>query len=173
MADLLARSPGAGRFPIAAGAARAAEVPWAPLHAVTPLSGREEDVRAALGAWPDPGRWVQAEGRRVAWSGRGQAFVAGALPDLPGAAVTDLSDAWCRVALSGPAAGDVLARLAPVDAAAMAPGTCARTLLGHMNAMILRDEAGGERMAFRSMAGTLAHDLSRAMRAVAARMAAH
>ena len=172
MADLVARSPGAGHFPIAAGACRAVEAPWTEVHAVAPLSGREDEARAALGVWPEPGRWTRVGDRRVAWSGRGQAFVLGGVPDLPGAAVAEQSDAWCRVILSGPGAGEVLARLAPVDAAAMAPGEAVRTLLGHMGALILRTDEGWELMVFRSMAGTLAHDLGRAMRGVAARLAA-
>ena len=172
MTELAARGPGAGRFPIAAGAARAEEAPWTGIHAVAPFAGREDEVRAALGGWPEPGRWIEAGDRRIAWSGLGQALVLGDVPEVPGAAVVDQSDAWCRVVLAGPGAGDVLARLAPVDAAAMGPGEAARTLLGHMNALILRTEEGWELMVFRSMAGTLAHDLGRSMRGVAARLAA-
>lgn len=172
MADLIARSPGAGLFPIAAGGTALAECAWTPIHAVSPFRGREDAVRRALGGWPAPNRWTQAEGRRIAWSGRGQAFVLGEMPDLPDAAVAEQSDACCRVILSGPGAGDVLARLTPIDAAAMAPGEAARSLVGHMPALILRTDEGWELMAFRSMAGTLAHDLGRAMRGIAARMAA-
>ncbi len=171
MDDLTATRPGAGHFPIVAAGTVAAEADWTPIHSAAPLDGGADGVADALGGWPEPGRWIDAGGRRIAWSGRGQAMILGAAPDLPGAALTDQSDAWCRVALTGPGAADVLARLVPVDAAAMAPGDAARTLVGHMMGLVLRTEAGFEIMVFRSMAGTLAHDLGRAMRAVAARRA--
>ena len=173
MADLSQATPGAGHFPLQSAGSRAVEAPWASLHAVFPLAGHADAVRGAFGGWPEPNRWIDADGRRLAFSGRGQAFVLGELPGgLEGAAVAAQSDAWCRVHLSGPAAAEVLARLTPVDVAAMAPGEAARTLLGHMSAHLLREEAGWELMVFRSMAGTLAHDLGRAMRMVAARRAA-
>ena len=100
-------------------------------------------------------------------------MVEGARPEgLDGlAAVTDQSDAWIVVRLEGAGAEDVLARLVPIDlrGRAFPQDSAARTLLGHMSVGIVRVPGGFEIRAFRSMAGTLAHELGRAMRAVAAR----
>ena len=174
MADLAARSAGAGLFPIEAGSARAAEVVPAGLWSVMPHRGRAGEVAAALPCgWPEPGRVAEGGGVRAIWFGREAAMVTGARPEgLEGlAAVTDQADAWVVVRLSGPAAEDVLARLVPIDLGARAfpEGSAARTLLGHMSVGLLRAEGAFEILAFRSMAGTLAHEMGRAMRAVAAR----
>ena len=177
MGDLAARSAGAGQFPIEAGGARAAEIAPGGLWSVMPFRGRTEAVGRALPCgWPEAGRVVEAGGLRAIWFGREAAMVSGARPEgLDGlAAVADQSDAWVAVRLDGPAAGEVLARLVPIDLRerAFPEGAAARTQLGHMSVSILRAAGGGfEIRAFRSMAGTLAHELGRAMRAVAARRA--
>ncbi len=91
------------------------------------------------------------------------------------AALTDQSDAWAMVRLEGAAAEDVLARLVPVDLrqSVFKRGHTARTMLQHMAVSITR--ISGEAfliLAFRSMAGTLVHDLETAMKGVAARRGA-
>ena len=77
---------------------------------------------------------------------------------------------WCRS--RGDNAVDVLARLVPVDLrdAAMKRGHSIRTQVLHMSASVTK--LGTDHfqiMVFRSMAGTLVHDLKRAMAAVASR----
>ena len=67
---------------------------------------------------------------------------------------------------------DILARLVPIDLRdqAFPDGAAARTLFGHMTAVLMRlGPEHYEVMVFRSMAGTLAHDLKDAMESVAAR----
>ena len=69
-------------------------------------------------------------------------------------------------------AGQPLARLTPLDLrpSAFAVGTVARTVINHMQALILRGAVDGFEIAvFASMAGTLHHELTEAMRLVAAR----
>ena len=86
--------------------------------------------------------------------------------------MVDQSDAWAVVRLTGEGGADALARLVPVDMrlSAFGGGATVRTQLGHMNASITRLEAQTFMIAvFRSMAGTLVHDLARALEAVAAR----
>ena len=118
------------------------------------------------------------EGRRALWWARGMAMVTGPRPEgLKGlAAVTEQSGAWVRVALTGEGAGDALARLVPVDLrpAVLPPGAVRRTLIGHIAGAVVgadgdHEIGGHEIWAPRSMAGTLAHDLARAMGMVAAR----
>lgn len=103
-----------------------------------------------------------------------QALVIGVLPDLSGlAAVTEQADAWAVLHLTGPSVVDVLARLVPIDLrpATFKKGHTARTLVGHMTASITRVNGDTfEVMVMRSMADTLAHELSEAAKGVAARM---
>ena len=72
--------------------------------------------------------------------------------------------------LTGPAAAEVLARLVPIDLdpAAFPPGRVARTMLGHMMAVLIATPDGYDILVMRSFTDTAAHDLSTAMRSVAA-----
>lgn len=180
MARLVALSPCAGLLPLTAGSVTLTEVDPGPVWSVAPFAGKSAEVgkvlESALGLpFPAPGTSHFGKGARTLWTGRGRALVIGA--DLPAglgalAAVTDQTDAAAVVLMEGAGTEAVLARLVPVDLrpAAFGPGRTARTLVGHMQAQVTRDPAGGiEIMVMRSMAGTLVHDLSRAMAAVAAR----
>lgn len=172
MAELEARSAGADVFPVAVGDLRAAERVPGPLWSVMPLAGA--DAGGLLGCdWPVPGRVVEGAGMRAIWFGRDAVMVEGPRPaGLEGrAAVVDQGDAWCVVRLEGRRAEDVLARLVPLDLRdrAFPDGSVARTLVGHVSAAVLRRGAEFELWVFRSMAVTLAHELGRAMRGVAAR----
>jgi sarcosine oxidase subunit gamma len=126
-------------------------------------------------ALPPPNRSSGKDGARALWFGRDCALLVGPQPDASlakTAALTDQSDAWAAVTLRGAGAEDVLARLVPVDlrAAHFKRGHTARSQLGHMQASITR--VGRDSfliLVFRSMAGTLLHDLKEAMEGVAAR----
>jgi heterotetrameric sarcosine oxidase gamma subunit len=167
-------------LPLTAGDATLAALPPAPRAAVAPFAGRREAVSHALRAWtgaglPEPGRMEGA----IAWSGIGQWLVTGREPGevaerLHGlAAVTDQSDAWAGLRLTGGAAAEVLARLAPLDLhpSAFAPGAAARTLLRHVPLLMSRGETGFDLLVPRSYAGAAVEDLVRAMRLVAGRAA--
>lgn len=174
MADLAARPAGAGAFPLEAGGLRAAAVEPGPLWLVMPYPDRVAAVAGRLGGlWPEPGRSAEGGGRRALWWGREAALVEGPPPEGLGdlAAVVAQSDAWCVARLEGEGAEDALARLVPIDLRprAFAEGAVARTLLGHVAVGIARRGGALEIWAPRSMAGTVAHDLGRAMRGVAAR----
>lgn len=128
----------------------------------------------ALGlAMPEPNSFAEKKGARIIWTGREQAFLTGAdCPALEGAAVTDQTDGWTVLALTGAGAVDVLARLVPMDLrlAAFPVGGALRTQLNHMNVIILRTgDHAFEIMAFRSMARTAWHELEAAMQMLAAR----
>jgi sarcosine oxidase subunit gamma len=154
----------------------------APIWAVMPYRGKAEALSKALDkahgvGFPDPGAVLAAGDVRIAWSGLDQAFLMGAVPDAKlaaHAALTDQSDAWTNLVLEGAAVRDVLARWTPVDLSrpACPPGSARRTLVGHMSALILHSEGDRfEVLVFRSMAATAVHEMTRAMRAVAARAA--
>ena len=173
MVDLSPTSPVAGLLPVSHGTARLSEVTHASILSIAPYDGAEAAVskalEAAIGArLPAVGRSVEGVKCEVLWTGRGQYFVLGrALPHLD-AAVTDQSDAWACVALDGAEAEAVMARLCPLDLRALKEGHVARSLIGHMQAIIIRRANGYELMVFRSMAQTLVHEVARIMRSVAA-----
>jgi sarcosine oxidase subunit gamma len=180
VAELITRTPAQGLVPVAAPGALLTEAAPAPIWSVAPFRGQGAALSAALERahglpLPAPGTMHAKGALRVAWAGRDMAFLMGATPDAAlaaHAALTDQSDGWAHLVLEGSAARDVLARLVPIDLAPVScpAGAARRTLLGHMAALILHP--GGDRfemLVFRSMAGSAVQDLTRAMRAVAAR----
>lgn len=178
MVELKAQSPCAGLLPLEIGGVTVAEVDLGVLTSVSAFD--EEATSKALQkahgmALPASGRATGKEGARCIWFGLREVLLAGPAPDATlakSAAVVDQSDGWACVTVSGEKAVDVLARLVPVDLreTTFKRGHTVRTQVLHMNASITR--LGADRiliLVFRSMAGTLVHDLKQAMEAVAAR----
>jgi heterotetrameric sarcosine oxidase gamma subunit len=130
-------------------------------------------LRDAGFAIPGPGRSAAHAGGRLLWSGRGQAMLAGPAPDsIPGVAMTDQTGAWAILRLEGAGAEAVLSRLTPLDLRGFADQGTARSLVGHMNALIHRDGAAWEVWVFRSMTGSAVQEVVHAMRSVDARSGA-
>jgi sarcosine oxidase subunit gamma len=178
--ELRAISPFDGALPVSIGALSLVEVELGHLTSIAPFKGRLEAASTALMsahglAFPAANRVTASGNARAIWFGRDMALLVGAAPDprlASVAALTDQSDAWAAVSLSGKGAEDVLARLVPVDLRAthFKEGHTVRSLLGHMNASVTRTSPESFLiLVFRSMAGTLAHDITEAMEAVAAR----
>ena len=176
MPELIAKSALEGRS-LSLGGVSLAELEVGPITSIAVLPGGAKAVAKGLKglglAMPEPLSFAEKKGVRIAWTGREQAFLIGAeAPALEGAAVTDQSDGWTVLALSGPAAVDVLARLIPMDLrlSACPVGRVLRTQVNHMNAVILRTgDYAFEIMIFRSMARTAWHELETATHMVAAR----
>ena len=180
MASLIEKSACDGLLPISIGGLTLTQAPPARIASVAPFNGREKAVVAALKAlglaWPAPGRCLAKGDAAILWSGRGQAFLLnGDTAGLAGiAAVTDQTDGWAALRLSGPGHADALARLVPLDLrpAAFPPGSTARSGLGHMMAVFRRLSPDAvEIMVFRSMAATAVHEITVAMQSVTARHA--
>lgn len=180
MAELIALSPAGAALPKTIGGVSLTEAAFVPMTGISPHAGEVAQVSAALEAahgvaLPGPGRMVSGTGAEVLWFGRNRWLLVGAAPGeglAAHAALTDQSDAWVTVEVTGAKGPEVLARLVPVDlrAAIFAEGSVVRTELYHMQAAIARTGAETLRvMCFRSMAGTLVHDLVTAAEAVAAR----
>ncbi len=180
MAELLAKTPCSGLVPVTHGAVTLDEVAVGPITSLAPYRGQRAALSSALTetvglGWPEPGRSTANGDARLVWTGRDQAFLLGAAPDArlgDFAAITDQSDGWAVLRIAGAGVEDVLARLMPIDLAPdrFAPGHAARTLCGHMTVSVLRlDTQAVQIMGFRSMAGTLVHELETAMAAVEAR----
>ena len=178
MSSLASLSPCAGHLPIRHGGLVLTEAMPARITQIAPLRDRDAELSAALRTmglgWPAPGRSHVRGEAGCLWSGRGQAFLVNADPaPLTGlAAIVDQSDGWAVMRLSGPGADEALARLVPVDLAGLARGQVARSLLGHMMALLRRTGAQElEVWVFRSMAATAVHEIGTAMRSLAARAA--
>lgn len=178
MTDLKAKRPLDGYDKIIGDTRIVALVPGR-VTSVAPYPGSDTDtVLGALGLrFPAPGETYASGRSRIVWAGRQLAFLIDAEPPeglSEVAALTDQSDGWVWVHVTGPGAADALARLCPLDLrpAAFATGTSAKSLIGHMQALILRtSKTGFELAVFASMADTLRHELEAAARAVAARQA--
>ena len=179
VAELIAKGPLAGLLPLTIGGLELASVDPGPMFSLQPYPGKAAALSKALKkahgvVFPGPGESHEAKGVRVLWSGREQAFLLG-VPADPAlatlAAVTDQSDGWAMMALRGPGAGDVLARLCPLDLrlAAFGVGQVARSQLQHVAALIVRVDDGFQIMVMRSFAATAVHEIETAMKGVAAR----
>mgnify|MGYP001386823480 FL=1 len=176
MPELIAKSALEGRS-LTLGTVTLAEVEVGPITSVAVFPGGAKAVAKGLKTlgltMPDPNTFTEKKDVRIVWTGRDQAFLmGGAPPDLEGAALTDQSDGWAVLGLSGAAAVDVLARLVPVDLrlAAFPVGRAIRTQLNHMNVVILRvGDHAFEILVFRSMARTAWHELETTTHMVAAR----
>ncbi|MGI1660623.1 sarcosine oxidase subunit gamma [Palleronia sp. KMU-117] len=179
MADLTRTPPFDGAsLPLALGESRLEALTAGIILAIAPYPGHEDDAARALGAFPTPGDCLTLGGGRLVWAGRAVAFLFD--PDDPSeevvarrlaglAAVTEQSDGWVGLRLSGADAPEVLARLVPLDLAGMPDGTSARSVLNHAPLLLVRRDGAFEMWSFRSMAGTILHEVEGAMRAVAAR----
>jgi sarcosine oxidase subunit gamma len=125
---------------------------------------------------PEPLRFAEKKDAKIVWTGRDQAFLMGGeAPAMEGAAVTDQSDGWAVLSVSGAGVADVLARWVPIDLrlAVFPVGRAVRTQLNHMNVVILRvGDHAFEVMVFRSMARTAWHEIETAMHMVSARSGA-
>ena len=181
MADLAVTPPLSGQaLPLALGPAVLAGLPETARFSIAPYRGRATAVAEAIGGLPEPGRWADRASGRILWAGLDLWLVEGEgavqlaqAAGAAGAAVTDQSDAWAGMMLSGAAAGEVLARLVPVDVepAVLPAGRVARSLLNHVPCLLVAVEGGFEIRVPRSYARTAVHDLVEAMRSVAARAA--
>ena len=171
MVDLVAKTPCAGLLPLTHGDITLRELNYGAVFSVSPFNGKSAAVSKALqqsigAGLPDIGRVLAGASGEVIWTGQGQYFVrAVKLPKLP-AAISEQSDGWACVALEGEGAFDVLARLCPLNMRTMEEGDVARSLVGHMSAIIIIRSDGVDLMVFRSMAATLVHELDRVMRSV-------
>lgn len=175
MAKLIAKPALEADLPIIAGGVALSMPDVGTITALAPYDDAAlgKALKAAHGmTFPKPGRVSAGKGgARCVWSGRGQAFLIGPAPDATlaaHAALSAQSDGWVTFRLEGPGAADVLARLCPLDLRGFGKGRAARSELAHMMALITGDAAGFDIMVFRSMAQTALHDLTRAMKSVAA-----
>ncbi|WP_425071986.1 sarcosine oxidase subunit gamma [Sagittula sp. S175] len=183
MVDLNARSAAHGLTPVTHGTCSLTEAPARTMTSLMPFQGQvqalTDALRKAYGVtFPAPGQCLTEGDTTIVWTGRGQAFLIGPAPDdalTPHAALTDQTDGWVTLDLTGDDARHVLARLIPVEFSpgAFPPEACARTQLQHAHILLHRIENGFRIRGFRSMARTIVHEIADAMAAVAARASVH
>jgi heterotetrameric sarcosine oxidase gamma subunit len=174
--DLIPKTPAKAMKVYSSGPATLCEISLGEATSIAPFKGQDAAVETALGVkLPKVGKSTSRAGQEVVWFSQGQFLALGF--DVPAgvtglAALTDQSDAWCALELTGEGAEDVLARLVPVDlrATKFKAGHALRSQLGHMPLHITHLKSGGFRLlSFRSMAGTMVHEIQRAMDHLAAR----
>ena len=185
MADhRLEEAPPLGGFAQKAKGARLLEESGVAMAAVTIRNGREKAFAKAFAKAfgrvpPGPARAVAARGRTAVASAQGQflvsmetapaellAFLEKAFAST--ATVTDQSDGWARLTLTGPRSVETLERLAMVDLSdeAFDVGSAARTVFEHCTAILVRERpAQGESRRYtvltpRSSAASLLHALT-------------
>jgi hypothetical protein len=173
--ELIAKSALEGRK-LTLGTVTLAEVEVGPITSIAVFPGGAKAVAKGLKTlgWRCRSRTVRRKEGRADRLDRARSGLPDGVepPALDGAALTDQSDGWAALALSGAGAVDVLARLVPVDLrlAAFPVGRAIRTQLNHMNVVILRaGDHAFEILVFRSMARTAWHELESTMHMVAAR----
>ena len=165
MPELFAKSALQGQKPVTKAGVTLSEESLGQITSVACFPGKRELVAAQLGGFPGPGR---REGNLL-WTGPDQAFLLGAAPDLTGlAATTDQTGGWAALRLAGDC-DKVLARLFPIDPRSLTEGTCLRTPLGHMNAVLTRDGQGVLILVCRSMARTAWDEVAHVMAMLQAR----
>jgi len=111
--------PATGALPRAKGGMTLALVDPGPLTSIAPFRGQagavSEALKTATGLALGPGH-VALDGAAIQWFGRDLWLLTGvAAPDLPGAALSDQTDAWVTLELTGPHIAEVMARLVPLD----------------------------------------------------------
>lgn len=180
MAKLTVKTPMYGMAPMTIGTVTISEIDLGPMTSISPYKGQGKALSAALKAahgmaMPAANRATGRAEVKAIWFGREHCILVGIHANTGLAvhsALTDQSDGWTVVQLQGAGAANVLARLTPIDLrpAIFKRGHTARTDLMHMASSITRmSDDTFMIMVFRSVAGTLLHDLQRAMEGVASR----
>jgi heterotetrameric sarcosine oxidase gamma subunit len=177
--ELIAKLP-LGNAPLTLSQTTLAEWALPRMTSVAPFQGHEKaavKVLKSMGLiFPAPNRTSVADDTVLIWTGRHQAFLLNADPAPLAAScgLTDQSDGWAALTVTGPQAEAVLARLVPLDLrlGAFAVGHAVRSGLNHMNLILWRTGPYAfTLLVFRSMARTAWHEVEDAMRMVAARAA--
>lgn len=159
MDNLLPETPLHG-WSLEIGKITACEKVSARVTSIQPLQGQHLNL-------PAPGTWQPKEEGLILWTGLDEWFALDCTPPKT-AYLTDQSDGWAWVSLTGPDWADVLARLCPLAPGLLQPGVSLRSDLAHMSAILYGIETGIVIGVMRSFAGSLQHALEVAAHSVAA-----
>ena len=179
MIKLLPKTAAAGLTPIKISNTKIIEIDALTLTSISANKGKSEKLCEHLKkshgmSLPHSGRASGREGARALWFGQHTLLVGPKCDEKLNkfAILTDQSDAWVILRMSGDLIEDVLMRLSPVDVRlrTFKVGNVVRTGLLHVNVSLHRiGENTIDLYGFRSMAKTLCHELTQALSSVAAR----
>ena len=185
MADLILEpAPFFGGYAESFGATRLEEATGFALVSLAAPRGGEDALAAAVkSAWgcdlPAHGQSTKGAGVTLLTTTADQYFamLAGGedlasrmvADTLGGAAyVTDQTDNWAALRLSGPLAAPALERICPLDLAAIPPGGVARTVMEHLGVIMVREaEDRFLLMTISSAAGSFLHAVETSVKNVA------
>jgi len=177
--DLVAKSSLSGLLQLSAGEVTLTESAPAFVSSIQARKGKSSALIKALQethglTLPEVGKVTSAAEQRLLWFGTDQYLLIGAAPAAPSlaefAALTDQTDAWAVMHLSGADAASVLSRHCPLDLRAdrFGAGQTARAPLADMPAIITPVPQGFEIMVLQSLSRTAVHHLYQAMLSLAA-----
>ena len=176
---LLPKTAAAGLTPIKISNTTIIEIDTLTLTSISANKGKSEKLSEQLKkshgmSLPHSGRASGREGARALWFGQHTLLVGPKCDEKLNkfAILTDQSDAWVILRMSGDLIEDVLMRLSPVDVRlkTFKVGSVVRTGLLHVNVTLHRIGANTiDVYGFRSMAKTLCHELTQALSSVSAR----
>ena len=176
---LLSKTAAAGLTPIKISNTTIIEIDTLTLTSISANKGKSEKLSEQLKkshgmSLPQNGRASGREGARALWFGQHILLVGPECDEKLNkfAILTDQSDAWVVLRMSGDLIEDVLMRLSPVDVRlkTFKVGSVVRSGLLHVNVTMHRIGANTiDVYGFRSMAKTLCHELTQALSSVAAR----
>ena len=179
MIKLLPKTAAAGLTPIKISNTTIIEIDTLTLTSISANKGKSEKLSEQLKkshgmALPQNGRASGREGARALWFGQHTLLVGPKCDEKLNklAILTDQSDAWVVLRMSGDLIEDMLMRLCPIDvrSSTFKNGDVVRTGLLHINVTMHRIGTNTiDVYGFRSMAKTLCHELSQALASVAAR----
>ena len=147
-----------------------------------PLGGEKAALAAIKKGYgvdlPEPGKSVEADGATLLRLAPDQAFVlfTRAEPDAEAVVaaklgdtvyLTDQTDAWCALDLSGSASRSVLERICQVDLhpGSFAVGDLARTVMEHLGSIVLRQDDDNYRLlSMSSSANSFLHAVETSMK---------
>ena len=149
------------------------EISWENITTIQPFKGKRKTASKAIKKsfeldFPVVGKSVCAKKNKIMWIGMNQFLFLGDKIEMKEVALTDQSDAWTILLLTGDKTADVMDRLCPVDTRSLMSGDVVRSMIGHMTAIVEKTEAGCQLMVFRAFAETLLHEVCNSMRSVTA-----
>ncbi|MEZ5848314.1 MAG: hypothetical protein R3C70_16320 [Geminicoccaceae bacterium] len=109
---------------------------------ITDLAIHALATRTPPAHWPAPGTWCDHEDGRLARIGADQCFMlsrgGGAIPAADGSYVSDQSDSWAIIGLSGERISVLLERLSMIDLETAPARLASRTVMHHIPVILLR-----------------------------------
>ena len=178
MVELAVQRPLTAHLPVSAGSATLADATPDFITSIQARSGKAAALSKAVKvvhgiALPKIGQVTGTDNTRLIWFGTDQYLLIGKAPADPGlsafAAITNQSDAWTVMHLSGASAADVLARLCPLDLRSekFGPGHTARSMIADLPSVVTPIHGGFAIMLLQSLAKSALHDLHGAMESLA------